>query len=84
MEYGAIGIVALGLISGLVLRLHAFLLVVALLLVASIAFAAFSKMTFGHAALVVLGVQIVVQLSYFVGVAIGVVLGKMNRGSHVL
>jgi hypothetical protein len=79
MEYAGIGVVMVGLAVGTKFRLKVLLPLLPLLVVASIIFALTNGYSFGETLLIVGTAQVVLQVSYFAGVATRAFFSKPQR-----
>jgi hypothetical protein len=68
MEYAAVALATLGMVLGVAFRLKVLLLFLAVLVIASAAFAVERGWNFPSTLLTIMVVQTIVQLSYFVGI----------------
>jgi hypothetical protein len=84
MEGAIIALAILGFAVGVLFRLKILLAILALLLLASIAFSLACGFSFLGTALTIIVVQSVVQGSYFVGLLVRAALAAAQRPRHVL
>jgi hypothetical protein len=75
----AIGIALLGFGVGLIFRVNVLLPILVLLLVLSIGYSITHHIGFIRAALTVVGVQVIAQLGYFLGLVVRLMLGDGRR-----
>lgn len=83
MAYAAIGLALLGFAVGIIFRLQVLLIVIALLLLFSVAFAFGSGLSFSDALMTILAVQTVIQGSYFLGLIARAAVASHGPG-HIL
>jgi hypothetical protein len=84
MGDAAIALAILGFAVGMVFRLKVLLSILALLLVFSIVFSITRGFTFLDTALTIMGVQGIVQASYFLGLVVRAVLNATHRTRPIL
>lgn len=84
MEYGAIAIAALGLVTGLLVRLKGLLPIVGILFVGAVVFSIISGSTFLDAALTILVTQSILQGSYFLGATIKALISDSHGSPRAL
>jgi hypothetical protein len=84
MEYAAIALAILGVAIGAMFRLKTLLPIIALLLVACVAFSLTHGFSFLDTALTVITAQAILQGSYFLGLAIRAIFSAAGRNGPVL